>query len=75
MKVQKAGFQNREDGANFRKEETPVYVVGTRVPDFPNSLHIRFRISYGSLLIVIKVRFLNYLIEERKWADELRTII
>ena len=36
MKVQKVGFQNREDGVNFRKEEAPVYVIGTRGPDFQN---------------------------------------
>ena len=32
MEVQKASFQNREDGVNFRKAEAQVYVVGTRDP-------------------------------------------
>ena len=49
IEVQKVGFQNRAGEVNFRKEDAPVYVIGTRVPDFPNSLQMRCRICYNGL--------------------------
>ncbi|MCR8660281.1 hypothetical protein NV377_23550 [Paenibacillus sp. T3-5-0-4] len=40
-----------------------MYVTGTRVPDCPSSLHIRCRLSYVRAFIVIKIWFLNCLIQ------------
>ena len=45
----------------LRKEETQVYVIGTRVPDFPSSFHLRRRIRYDSIGFVIKVCVLSFL--------------
>ncbi|URN95165.1 MAG: hypothetical protein NAG76_02595 [Candidatus Pristimantibacillus lignocellulolyticus] len=39
-----------------------MYVIGTCVPDFPSSLHIRRRLSYVSVDIVIKVHFFELLL-------------
>ncbi|HIW31322.1 MAG TPA: hypothetical protein IAA29_00900, partial [Candidatus Paenibacillus intestinavium] len=40
----------------MRKAEAQVYVVGTREPYFPSSFHIRRRLCYVSITIVITSR-------------------
>ena len=39
-------FRAKKMECHLRKEETQVYVIGTRVPDYPSSLHLRCRIYY-----------------------------
>ena len=51
VKVQKAKWALRTEKMEhyLRKEETQVYVIGTRVLDFPSSLHIRCRLRYEAI--------------------------
>ena len=51
-----------------------MYVIGTCVPDFQNSLHIRCRLSYITLLRY-QSPFFELLLKERMWAGEFGTII
>gem|GEM_PF-3905913 len=60
MKVQKADFQNQEDGPQRKRVAQRTFCVREHTQAFDGE-HIRCRLSYVSLLIVIKARFLNYL--------------
>ena len=83
IKVQKVGFQNREDGvllekggsASVRYWYTRTYNVSARnihrklMLYFPSSLHIRCRLGYVSIPFVIKVHILNYPLSQSSFLD------